>query len=323
MRLRNIIIVAILLVISIGLITFSVKMPDNPILSTVKSGVNTVVSPFKNLSSIINPQKDKAGQYKNYSDEEIEKIVQENSQLKELISQLEEYRQQNMRLTTLLELSNTYNLESVSAKVLTTSKGWNQVATINKGSADGIQVGMGVMSSSGFYGQVVSVSQNTSEVKLITDASSNVSAMLQNTRETGTLTGSYDGNLVLEYIPITSSVGAGDAILTSGEGGSFPRGIFIGTVKTIETDSSDLYYRLTVDTIIDLFSCEEVLVLTGKEDSTASLVDVNRINEIKGALSSDSVSGNSSVMNSTTSQKANEGFSTSNMDANKNDAAQP
>lgn len=149
--------------------------------------------------------------------------------------------------------------------VVETTSGWDRTATINKGSRDGVRVGMAVMSTCGLYGQVESVTDASSVVRLINDANSSVAAMVQNSRAHGILHGAYDGTLTLEYVPIDMIVGEGDIVIASGSGGVYPRGIVIGTVRTIETDSSKLYHRIIVEPLFNIESCEEVLVLTGNE----------------------------------------------------------
>ena len=300
----------VLIVVCVLLITISVRVGNTGVFAAVRSGVQTIANPLTSLCSGVSTPFKSVGSGSSYSDDEVDKIVQENAQLKTLVAQLEEYRQQDQRLTTLLELSDTYGLKTVAAKIVGTSSGWNQTATINVGSNQGLQEGMGVMSSCGLYGQVESVSATSATVRLISDATSKVSAMIQNTRSTGIVSGSYDGNLVLDYISVDTTVGEGDVVLTSGEGGTYPRGIIIGTVKSVEIDSSKLYYRIAVDPILNFDSCEEVLVLTGDEDETAGLVDIDLINEIKSSISS-STSSSSSSSSSTSGTSSSSSTATS------------
>ncbi len=300
----------VLIVVCVLLITISVRVGNTGVFAAVRSGVQTIANPLTSLCSGVSTPFKSVGSGSSYSDDEVDKIVQENAQLKTLVAQLEEYRQQDQRLTTLLELSDTYGLKTVAAKIVGTSSGWNQTATINVGSNQGLQEGMGVMSSCGLYGQVESVSATSATVRLISDATSKVSAMIQNTRSTGIVSGSYDGNLVLDYISVDTTVGEGDVVLTSGEGGTYPRGIIIGTVKSVEVDSSKLYYRIAVDPILNFDSCEEVLVLTGDEDETAGLVDIDLINEIKSSISS-STSSSSSSSSSTSGTSSSSSTATS------------
>ena len=206
-------------------------------------------------------------------DEEVARLKEENSQLRTLVAELEEYRQQDQRLTAMMQFADIYGLETLSAEVVSTTTGWDRTATINKGSRDGVRVGMAVMSTCGLYGQVESVTDASSVVRLINDANSSVAAMVQNSRAHGILHGAYDGTLTLEYVPIDMTVGEGDIVIASGSGGVYPRGIVIGTVRTIETDSSKLYHRIIVEPLFNIESCEEVLVLTGNETETERILN--------------------------------------------------
>ena len=132
---------------------------------------------------------------------------------------------------------------------------------------------MGVMSTCGLYGQVESVTEAASVVRLINDPNSSVAVMVQNSRAHGIMHGSYDGTLTLEYVPIDATVGEGDIVIASGSGGAYPRGIVVGTVRAIEADSSKLYHRITVDPLFNIESCEEVLVLTGNETETERILN--------------------------------------------------
>lgn len=272
----------VLILVSVVLVTVSARVDNTGPLASVRGVVHSIQAPLQQVTSVIStPFKSiGGGESASMSEDDIAALQSENQQLRVLVSQLEEYRQQDQRLSSLLTLSDTYGLQSISAKTVSTKSGWEQTATIDVGSASGVQVGMGVMSSCGLYGQVESVTENSASVRLITDASSSVSAMIQGTRATGIVSGSYDGTLTMSYVSTESTVGEGDVIITSGEGGSYARGIILGTVSNVEKDSSKLYYNLTVQPIYSLTSCEEVLVLTGNEDETASLLDNTLLQQV-------------------------------------------
>lgn len=268
----------VLIVLSIVLITLCVRADGGGAFAAARNAVQTVSKPIEHLcSGLSTPFK---GVASIGTDDEKEQLQKENEQLRTLVSELEEYRQQNQRLLTLTQLADTYALTTVSATVVDTTSGWDRTATINKGSNDGIAVGMGVMSSCGLYGQVESVTSTTATVRLINDAHSSVSAMVQGSRARGIVKGAYDGTMTMEYVPVGSTVAEGDMVISSGEGGTYPHGILVGTVRNVEVDSSKLYYRISVEPIFNLQSCEEVLVLTGNEDSTATVIDQTLLDQI-------------------------------------------
>lgn len=274
----------ILIVLSVALITLYVRMDGGGVFSLVRGGVQTVTKPIEAACSVLSTPFDRVSDMGR--DEELEQLRRENEQLRTLVAELEEYRQQDQRLTALVTMSDTYGLESVSAQVVDVTTGWDRTATINKGTNDGIKVGQGVVSSCGLYGQVESVTATTSVVRLVNDADASTAAMIQNSHARGIVRGAYDGTLTLEYVSVDTTVGEGDIVISSGQGGAYPRGLIIGSVSNIETDSSRLYYRITVEPIYSIDDCLEVMVLTGNESSTQSLLNEELIEQITNAAAS-------------------------------------
>ncbi len=277
----------VLIVVSIVLITVATRAGTGGFFSATRSGIQTATRPLASLCQFVATpfnSLNTALDTPTYDEEDLSSLEQENEQLRALVTELEEYRQQNQRLISLFNFSDLYGLETVPATITLTTSGWDRTATIDKGSADGISQGMGVMSSNGLYGQVETVTPSTSTVRLINDANSSVAAMVQGTRATGILSGSYDGTLTLDYISVDEAVGVGDYIISSGEGGVYPQGILIGVASAIEVDPSKLYYSITVTPVSDFAFCREVLVLTGDETEVDSLIDEDMIDSMTSAL---------------------------------------
>lgn len=268
----------VLIVISVMLITLCVRFENGGPFAVARGIVQTITKPVERVGSIISTPFSNIGT--GNDSEEVARLQQENAQLRTLVAELEEYRQQDQRLAVMAQLSDLYKLDTISAQVISTTTGWDRTATVNKGSADGVRVGMGVISSCGLYGQVETVTDHSSVIRLINDANSSVSAMVQSSRAHGIMHGAYDGTLTLEYVPIDKAVGEGDIVISSGSGGAYPRGVVIGTVRNIEADSSKLYHRITVEPIFNIESCEEVLILTGGESETASIINEELLQSI-------------------------------------------
>ena len=295
----------VLIVLSIALMTLYVRADGGSGFAAVRSAVQSVTKPVEKACSALSAPLEALQGIG--TDDELEALQTENEQLRTLVAELEEYRQQAVRLSSLVELFDTYGLESISAEVTSMTTGWDRTATINKGADDGIAVGQGVVSSCGLYGQVESVTDTTAVVRLINDASSSTSAMIQSTHTRGIVQGAYDGTLTMEYVSIDSTVGEGDIIISSGLGGAYPRGLIIGTVSAIETDSSRLYYSLSIQPIYNIDDCEEVLVLTGDESSTQNLLDEELIEQItSGTVSTDDTSSSEDDSSSTAASDGTE-----------------
>src|SRR5512139_537440 len=92
---------------------------------------------------------------------------------------------------------------------------------IDRGSNDGIQRGMPVVTNEGLAGRIDAVISDAARVQLITDSASSVNIHLKNANTDAMLTGSVTGDVSLDLISQDSAVEAGDIILTSGLGGGF------------------------------------------------------------------------------------------------------
>ncbi|MDR2672797.1 MAG: rod shape-determining protein MreC [Coriobacteriales bacterium] len=246
----------------------------NGVLHNVRSVVSVVTVPFEQASSIIAAPFNAVGNsVSNLSagSETLEELQAENEELRSTVMKLEEYRQENERLSKLLELTDAYNLEAVGARILKpSSDSWNQVISIDKGSNDGMAVGMPVMSPNGLIGQVEQVGPFTSVVRLLTDPNSGVAVFLQANRSEGVVTGSIEGLLYLSYTPLNVNVVPGDVVITSGAGGVYPKGIVIGEVTSASYSPSDVYQTIVVKPVARVARYEEVLVLTGRQSEVKS-----------------------------------------------------
>jgi rod shape-determining protein MreC len=194
-----------------------------------------------------------------------------NDELTAMVARLEEARLENERLTALNGLVDAYKLESTTARILAHSAdAWNQVITIDKGTSDGIAVGMPVMSANGLIGQVEVAGPFTSTVRLLTDPASGVAVFLQANRSEGIVTGSSERLLYLSYMSVDINVQAGDVLITSGAGGVYPKGIVIGEVVSVTHNASDVYLTILVKPVSRVDSYEEVAVLTGRQTEVAT-----------------------------------------------------
>lgn len=132
---------------------------------------------------------------------------------------------------------------------------------INRGSNDGIQRGMPVVTNQGLVGRIDAVIADAARVQLITDPASNVNVLLQNAETDGSLVGSVTGDLSLEFILQDVAIEAGDLVVTSGLGGGYPPDLIVGQVVNIRTRESDLFQQATVQPVVDFDRLQIVLVI--------------------------------------------------------------
>lgn len=260
--------------VSLLLLTFYVSEGEAGVIHSIRSGVNTVATPVRMVGAVVATPFNAIGNvFTNLSapQETLSELKKQNEELTSELAQLTEAEKTAERLESLLGLQSTYNLQSTAARIIgTTGDAWSQTVTIDKGSANGFEIGMPVCNSGGVIGQIIEVSAATSTVRLINDENSGVSAMVQSTRAQGILQGQPDGTLMLSYVPADADVKVGDVIITSGLGGRFPKGLPLGTVSSVSRAANATYYTIVVRAISTAESNEEVLVITSLTDEQAA-----------------------------------------------------
>lgn len=260
------VLLVVLLVISLVCVIAYGQEGDDGALHHFQAGVSATFLPAKAVSGgISSAEQGASDQLSNATadDATLTGLRQQNEQLRNDISELEQYREEAQQLQNILHIHDSYQLEGTTAHVLSRpSEAWDKQITLDKGSDDGIRNGLAVVSGSGLVGQVTSVSGSSSQVRPITDSSSGVSAMVQSSHDSGILRGSFDGLLYLEGLDDSAQVSEGDVIVTSGAGGVFPRGIMIGTVISVEDSQGAQSRKITVSPNAQVDTSDVVMVIT-------------------------------------------------------------
>lgn len=142
---------------------------------------------------------------------------------------------------------------------------WSSHIIINRGTDDGVQKNMTVITPDGLVGNIHEAYASYSEVELITDPRSAVGSIVQraDSRVAGIVKGSADSNSAINMtnIPQNANIVEGDTIITSGFGGIYPKGIPIGSVAAIKNDSGGLLQYATLYPCVDFQKLENVAVI--------------------------------------------------------------
>ena len=214
-------------------------------------------------------------------------VRQENRDLKFEIERLrlEQVRlsddaQQARRLQSLLGFKEQYIAKTVAAQVIGSS-GSEQSRSIyiDKGTGDGIEKDMPVITADGVVGKVLRTFHSTSQVLLINDQSSGVGGILDRSRLQGVVKGTSTGDLLLENVMTDESVGPGERVVTSGGDQIFPKGLTVGTVMKV-SPGADLFLNIRLKPAASMNRLEEVLVITKKEDRAPSLAEAGRVRAV-------------------------------------------
>jgi len=262
-----VVIVTIILLISIS---FTIQPKANP--NFVERGLYFVFTPIQNIvrwpihkvqSSITFFSEMK------YYAQENERLEEENGELKERIRKLEAAGAENEDLRDLLNLRKKYETENaIVAEIISyDASAWFKVMSINRGRNDGVNENMIVLTPDGLVGKVTQVSDTSSKVTTILDVNNVVSARITKTGDLVTTKGdmnlSEKGLLRLNYVTSDTLLNVDDVIETSGMGGIYPKGIFIGTIKQVEQDTTLMKKYALLEPGVDFNKLNEVLLING------------------------------------------------------------
>jgi rod shape-determining protein MreC len=203
-------------------------------------------------------------------------LRQQISRLRAELAANEEIRQENLRLHQLLRIKERAEpLDLLVAQVIsTTSTPLFRSVRLDRGRADGLELGAAVLHQDGLVGRVALLGESYADVLLLVDSNSSADVLVQRSRARARLRGQGgDSSLGLEvqYLARTAEVQPGDVLITSGLGNSFPKGLRVGRVTAVSQRAFGLYQQATVEPAVDFHRLETLLVVRRPADSSLSL----------------------------------------------------
>jgi len=133
--------------------------------------------------------------------------------------------------------------------------------TIDRGSVDGLEAGMPVVTARGLVGHIDEVFPRTARVMLLTDPASTVAALIQSSRATGIVQGEGRRSLTMRFVEQSEPVVKDDIVLTSGIGGTFPKRLVIGQVVSVHRSDVEMFLEIVVQSAVNFDRLESVLVI--------------------------------------------------------------
>lgn len=265
-----IILIAVLTILGSTLLVIRQNAVSNPIYSAwtyIKYGL--IEYP---LTSIGNAFHDVANLWHAY--EENEALNQELAEQRSYKTMYEEERNKNKELEKLLDLKKTMqDAKTISANVLErSSENWLQTVTISAGKAQGVRPNMLVATSEGAVGLVEKVQTATSTVRLLTSSDLiNDIAIKMSLEDGSTVEGvleSYDVEKQAYRVSLfdnSATVTSGQLVSTSGKGGNYPSGIYVGTVSDVTINDDAIISTVYVKPVSNMQSFNSVLILGSSE----------------------------------------------------------
>jgi rod shape-determining protein MreC len=269
-RYRELILVAVLLVVPLGIFFAHAKRPSErtrfdravlwvatPIERVVGWGVGGVLRGWYGYVSLRGAHERAQGLQVQVTSLELEK------------QRLQEVEGEAERLRKLLNFAEqTGQRHYVGARVIGIRLGTvgRQLLTVDRGTDDGVAPMMPVVVAAGVVGRVHQVNARTADVLVLTDLNSSIAVRVDRTRARANVRGTGKPDLCrLDYALRTEDVIEGDPVVTSGTDGVFPRGLPVGKVTQLDRRGHGLFQDAKVVPAVDVTELEEVLVLTSWE----------------------------------------------------------
>lgn len=181
------------------------------------------------------------------------------------VAGLRDIKNENQRLRRILNFKQSSQYALLPAQVIgRDARHWYSSVVIDRGTRDGVRPDMAVIGDDGVVGKVVESAPEASTVLLIVDKRSRIGGIVERTRENGVLEGTSFNTCRLSYLPRRAKARAGDRVLTSGLGGVYPKGLYIGECTGVYEGEGGLYTSADVSPGVNFSALEEVLVLVGQ-----------------------------------------------------------
>lgn len=205
-------------------------------------------------------------------------LLEENTQLRRQLAYQNKYPSDS----SLPKNSSTYRFDYIPAKIVnnTINKSINYI-TIDKGSVDGVQKGLGVVSSNGVVGIVTNVSEHFSLIMSVISVKTLIGVRHKNTNALGNLRWNGDDPFTLQVdgLSKTLPIKKNDTIVTAGFSSIFPPDINVAIVKKLEPDESTSFYIMNVKLTNDISSLSYVYVVKNEKKKELDALESQASNE--------------------------------------------
>lgn len=264
-----VLLVSVILFVSLLSVSLS-QMGSIPFVQQFTNDVTAVMGRlFSRPANAMNDLFDSVSDLQN-TYEENQRLKQEIDRIYETQAEVSALRDENQRMQEELDLqASLVEYQTISGTVLSRNPdSWVDQVIIDRGTQDGVEIGMSVMSGNGLIGRITEANPTSSKVVLLTNleqSSNQVSAEIATEEEVvhGLVAG-YDAEenlLIMNQITSTAEIQEGEQVTTSGLGGNIPRSLVIGTVVDVTMDSHGLAQQVYIEPAADFDQLRFVTII--------------------------------------------------------------
>jgi len=200
-----------------------------------------------------------------------------NAELMLNINKLRKYGLENEKLTKILQFFQNSKMELIAAKIV--SRLVSKISgylIISKGSNEGVEKGMPVLTDEGLIGIVMDVAQDYSTVRTYENSLFKLAVKNERSNVDGIL--NWDGRkLVIKNVPTTEDMEVGDRVIVSELSSIIPPSIPIGIIADKESTISGILSNIIVEPYTNIIDLKNVLVLQTVKDNQLDSLELNLI----------------------------------------------
>ena len=203
-----------------------------------------------------------------------DELLEENTQLQQQVRQLQgqladldRYKSENETYREMLQIQEAHpTFEMEAASVIARDSGSRFYSfKIDRGSDQGIALQDPVITQAGMVGIISEVGPNYAVATTLLDPAFKVGATATASRDPGMVEGdvalAQEGKTKLRYLAPTSEVKAGELVMSSDLGGTYPADLLIGTVLEVQMESSGISKYAVVQPAVNASEVTSVMVV--------------------------------------------------------------
>ena len=256
----------ILLLASITVVTVAYKGEARHVIDSVRNRAGDVVAPVQRvIAAVLHPVGNLFAGMVDYGGAlgENQRLQVEVGDLRRQLLESQQAQQQLQQLDSEQRLPFVAGIPEVLAEVISTpTSNFDLTVELDRGTSDGVGVGMPVVSGAGLVGSVISAGADTAVVQLISDPRSDVGVRF-GVGNVAVAQGQGSGSpLQLQDVSETSSTRRGALVVTSGlDVAAYPSGIPVGTVSSVRHSGGSLTSQVLVSPLVNVSVLQYVAVL--------------------------------------------------------------
>jgi len=208
---------------------------------------------------------------------EVERLAEENHQLREgLVA--------SGRLQRIARMRERYEIPMLPGELVgVDASPWFRSVLVDRGRDGGVRSGMPVISEQGLVGLVTATARRSAKAMLVLDRQTAIDGVIQRSRSRGIVRGRGSDELEFEFVARGSDVHVDDLVITSGLGGVYPKGLYIGRIREISDPGEQLLQTATIRPAVDFGRLEQVFVMLRRGPAMELLYSTSEGDELLDA----------------------------------------